>query len=296
MTVDPRELYGFDNDEYTVWLSSDEMHPLRRPPRQYTTTYVAPCALLRILKHGLSSNKEIMGFAYGRAFTTTFYILDVHSLAVEGTETRVGVTDESFEAMWAYQEAMISLSRHQRCVCWYHSHPGLHCYLSGIDVRNDRLAQSQYIAMTALVVDPIETAHSGKIHLGSYCTFPPKKAADGTELPDDDIPIPPDVHAKYGSAANSYYELDLKYYCTPTDKKVISDLVTRSYGVSIATSILHAGANYIGKQIQEAAVQFGRLNSDQPDPLPQLARTLNQVNQDRKTGIWLHRMKCKAFG
>jgi proteasome lid subunit RPN8/RPN11 len=296
MSVDPRDLYGFDDQEYTNWLNSHEMDPLLRPPRQYATTYVSPCALLRILKHGLSSTHEIMGYAYGRAFPTTFYVLDVLSLPIVGTETRVNVNDEAIETMYLYQEIMEKMGRHQRCVSWYHSHPGLHCFLSHIDVTNDRFAQSQYIAITALVVDPIQTAASGKIHLGSYCTFPRKRAADGSELPDEDRPIPPDIHAKYGSDANFYYELDLKYYVTPTDKKITTDIITKSYGAAIATSLLHVGADHIAKQVTQAVGQFERLNASDADPLPQLVRTINQVNEDRKTGIWLHRMKCRAFG
>jgi COP9 signalosome complex subunit 5 len=250
-----------------------------------------------MLKHSMTADNEIMGYCYGRAIGNSFYLLDVLSLSVVGTETRVKAGDDAMQDTYEYEENAPLVGRHQWNTAWYHSHPGLFPFLSNIDIMTERLCQSEigYRVYTALVIDPKNTASSGRLHLGSYCTYPPPKGPDGQDAPDPVVDLPQDLLLKYGAGANLYYELDLKYFTTPTDKKVLADIITRSYGAAIGCSPLRLNAEDIGTRVSEVAAGFSQL-SERPGELGRLARTIGRVNEDRRTGIWLERMKKAAFG
>lgn len=293
MTVSEREYFTHDEDKYNEFLADG---PFVKDLRWFTTTYVTPRALLTMMKHSLKGcepkPREIMGFLSGHADGHTFFITDAVPFAVEGTETRVGVTDECMGDLIEHNDCMKRLGRNEPSCGWYHSHPGLFCFFSEIDVRSHRLCQIAYRAFTGLVIDPINTTSSGKVNLGSYITFPENREIDSIEATNR---IPRDVLLKYGTAANKYYELEIKYFTTELDRKVLSDITARSYGQAIACSPLQLNANYVASRVQEAAE---KLTNDDGSihVVDQAAKVLKRVNEARRTGIWVEMMKRAAFG
>jgi COP9 signalosome complex subunit 5 len=163
--------------------------------------------------------------------------------------------------------------------------------MSEIDVRTQRLNQSGYHSFVALVIDPNNTVTSGKVQLGAYRTFP--------EDPKRDLePVSPDLILKYGSAAHKYYELDIVYFKSPVDTAVLSDITTRSYGQAISCSPLQLNAEYVGRKVREVADGIAKLGTAQerPNELETLIKTVQRVNEDRRTGLWVERMTRAAFG
>ena len=293
MSVTEKEYFTCDADQYDEFLKSG---PFRTDLRWFKTTYVTPRALLTMMKHSLNGcepkPREIMGFLSGHAVGNAFLITDAIPFAVEGTETRVGATDECMGDLFEHIDCMKALGRMEPSCGWYHSHPGLYCFFSEIDVRTHRLCQLGYGAFTGLVIDPINTTSSGKVNLGSYVTFPENPEIDRPEALEK---IPRDVLLKYGTAANKYYELEIKYFATNLDRKVLTDITTRSYGQAIACSPLQLNASYVASRVKEAAERLENDNGTSHH-LGEVAKIVSRVNEARRTGIWVERMKRAAFG
>jgi len=61
----------------------------------------------------------------------------------------------------AYQQLMVDnlnqTGRTDILVGWYHSHPGLGCWLSGTDVQTAQSYESQHQRCVSLVIDPIQS-------------------------------------------------------------------------------------------------------------------------------------------
>lgn len=296
MTTQPTEAEFFvhDEDAYDKFLADGVF---RKDLRHFQTTYVTPRALLCMMKHAIKGcdprPREILGFLSGRAVGKSFFITDAIPFAVEGTETRVGATDECMCELIEHNDCMKRVGRMEPNCGWYHSHPGLWCFFSEIDVRTHRQNQMGYGAFTGLVIDPINTISSGKINLGSYVTFPESPEIDSVEATES---IPPDVLMKYGIAANKYYELDLKYFKSEIDTKVLTDITTRSYGQAIACSPLQLNASYVASQVKAAADTMNRDDGTKKHVIDQALKTIKRVNEARKSGIWIEKMKRAAFG
>jgi COP9 signalosome complex subunit 5 len=151
--------------------------------------------------------------------------------------------------------------------------------------------QNAYHVFVALVIDPKNTVSDDKLQLGGYRTYP----EDPTR---DSAPVTTDLVVKYGTAANKYYELDIGYFKSPLDTAVLSDITTRSYGQAISCSPLRLNAEYIGGKVKEVADGFAKLGTAQerPTEVDTLIKTIQRVNEDRRTGLWVERMKQAAFG
>ena len=267
-----------------------------KPKRKGDTSekiLVSGIALLKMLKHGKAGIPlEVIGIMLGRKIDEfTVEVFDVFATPQVATGQSVETTDEQF------QYNMMKLLeqtgyRDLVSVGWYHSHPGLYCFFSEIDVRTHRLCQLGYGAFTGLVIDPINTTSSGKVNLGSYVTFPENPEIDRPEALEK---IPRDVLLKYGTAANKYYELEIKYFATNLDRKVLTDITTRSYGQAIACSPLQLNASYVASRVKEAAERLENDNGTSHH-LGEVAKIVSRVNEARRTGIWVERMKRAAFG
>jgi COP9 signalosome complex subunit 5 len=288
-TPTPQEIFTYDSDAYSAFLDSCRTNP---DLNFFQRAYVCPRALLAMVKHSLTTNCEIMGILSGQATSNRlFLITNAVPFNVIGTETRVGATDDCWVDWFDYKGVVGALGHDESSCGWYHSHPSYMPYMSEIDVATHRQNQAAYHAYVALVVDPISTVVTGKVQLGAYITYPPDSKRD-SEVP------PPDLIQKYGSAAYKYYELELMYYRTPLDTVVLSDIITKSYGQAISCSPLRLNANFVGEKVMEAGLKLKRLATadERPEDLDSLVKTVQRINNDRKTGLWVERMKRAAFG
>lgn len=288
------EYFSFDGDAYSEWLATG---PFLTNTRHFTKCYVNPLALLKMLKHSIkgcegAKPKEILGFLFGKSYGTNFLVNDTIPFAVEGTETRVVASDEYMGKLFEQLDINETyFGRPEKSCGWYHSHPGLECFFSEIDVRTHRNNQIGYKAFVGLVIDPINTTSSGKVHLGCYVTLPEEKGENDKE-------VPLDLLLKYGSAAYKYYELELNYFKTDVDSKVLSDIIKRSYGQSVSCSPLRLNANYLAKNINDVKTSFQKLDTKKvlPGDVDRMKTLSHKINEDRKTGIWIEKMKRTVFG
>lgn len=289
--ITEKDYYTIQFDDYIVPFRSSGV--AKEDPKFFRKVYINPRTLINIMNHSLTTKKEIMGFLAGHFNENgrVYLITDAIALPIEGTETRVTATDD---AIWSYIEHfdnMKLLGRTEDSTGWYHSHPGLTCFFSGIDVQNHRLhAQGRGGCFVGLVIDPIATASSGILNLGAYSTIPIEMVKE-TELT-------PEIIEKYGTFADHYYELDIHFFKTQSDDIILNDIITRSYSQSIQASPLDMNAEYIGKNTRLIAEEVKRINTqnEREEDVLHLRKKIQSINHDRKTGLWIQKMKKSVFG
>ena len=93
-----------------------------------------------------------MGMLLGNTRGSEFVIVDVFSLPIVGTETRVNAQEGGYEYIVEHQRQSALLGLSERIVGWYHSHPGHGCWLSRIDVETQRMNQLHQDPFLSIVV------------------------------------------------------------------------------------------------------------------------------------------------
>lgn len=121
--------------------------------------YLTKTSMDRILAHCKSYEErmlEVMGFLIGDVYkwdNNTFTLVkDVVSTELEATNISVRFDRDGFEGLFNNLE---NLRYDYVIVGWYHSHPGLGCFLSSKDIETQRRMFNMPFH-TAFVVDPVK--------------------------------------------------------------------------------------------------------------------------------------------
>jgi len=121
--------------------------------------YVAESAIASMTEHadeGYLENKEVMGLLVGRimkdAEGTYVMAVDVATSDLDADEASVRFREEGFEGLFDSMD---------RCgegvvVGWYHSHLGIGCYLSEVDIRTHTGIFGDEVGF-AIVIDPSDS-------------------------------------------------------------------------------------------------------------------------------------------
>lgn len=204
-------------------------------PHYFKSVKISAVALLKMVMHACSGGTlEVMGLMLGKVVGNSFVVLDSFSLPVTGTETRVNAGQEAESYMVEYVGAVGRLGRKDTVCGWYHSHPGYGCWLSGIDVATESLYQRYQDPFLAIVVDPTRTIAAGRVEIGAFRAYPP-----------DYVP-PPEAGRKYqsvplakiedfGAHANKYYPVEVSYFKSSLDAKLL-DLLWHKYWINTLSS------------------------------------------------------------
>ncbi|KAA0188786.1 hypothetical protein HAZT_HAZT010493 [Hyalella azteca] len=190
----------------------------------------------------------VMGMMLGKVDGATMIVMDVFALPVEGTETRVNAQSQAYEYMSTYVNAAKQVGRQENVIGWYHSHPGYGCWLSGIDVSTQLLNQSYQEPFVAIVIDPIRTMSSGKVNIGAFRTYPKgyKPPDDG---PSEYQTIPLHKIEDFGVHCNQYYSLEVNYFKSALDKRLLDSLWNKYWVNTLSSSSLLTNAEYTTQQI-----------------------------------------------
>ena len=62
-------------------------------------------------------------------------------------------------------------SRTEMVVGWYHSHPGMGCWLSNVDIQTQQSFEALSVRAVAVVVDPIQSV-KGKVVIDAFRSIP----------------------------------------------------------------------------------------------------------------------------
>ncbi|KAH7722325.1 COP9 signalosome complex subunit 5 [Aphelenchoides avenae] len=254
-------IYKYDNEEQQ---SIRTVKPWEKDPHYFKEVKISALALLKMVMHARSGgNIEVMGLMQGRVDSNTLIVMDSFALPVEGTETRVNAQAQAYEFMTTYSESCEPVGRLEKVVGWYHSHPGYGCWLSGIDVGTQALNQQFQEPFVAVVIDPIRTITAGKVDLGAFRTFP-KGYKPPDETPSEYQTIPINKIEDFGVHCKQYYSLDVSYFKSSLDTKVINALWNTYWVNTLASNPLVSNASYVNSQIYDLGAkleQVGNKNS-----------------------------------
>ncbi|KAM9925927.1 hypothetical protein OXX80_010749 [Metschnikowia pulcherrima] len=223
-------------------LQADEnamnSRPWRNSPKYFTQVLISTIALVKMSAHAKSGGSiEVMGMLTGKIVRGSFIVMDVYSLPVEGTETRVNAQNEAYEYMVQYLDNIKKVRPEESIVGWYHSHPGYGCWLSGIDVATQSLNQNFQDPYLAIVVDPLRTKDRGKVEIGAFRTFPvgyvDDKGSAGKSENNRDGTLSENTQ-DMGVHSDSYYSLDIKLFKGPQDDEIVNAILNKSWVSGIA--------------------------------------------------------------
>jgi 26S proteasome regulatory subunit N11 len=144
------------------------------------TIYIAPLALLKMLKHGRAGvPMEVMGLMLGE-FVDEYKIsvVDVFAMPQSGTGVSVEAVDPVFQTKM--MDMLKQTGRAESVVGWYHSHPGFGCWLSSVDVKTQQSFEALAERAVAVVIDPIQSV-KGKVVIDAFRTIKPEMMFLGQE-------------------------------------------------------------------------------------------------------------------
>lgn len=205
-------------------------------------------------------NLEIMGLLLGKVDGSKMIVMDAFALPVEGTETRVNAQSQAYEYMTQYIESAKEVGRLENAIGWYHSHPGYGCWLSGIDVSTQMLNQNYQEPFVAIVIDPVRTVSSGKVNLGAFRTYP-KGYKPPNDEPSEYQTIPLNKIEDFGVHCKQYYQLDVTYFKSSMDRKLLDSLWNKYWVNTLGSSGLLSNAEYTTGQIDDLSEKLEQSES-----------------------------------
>lgn len=230
--------------------------PWKKDPHYFKRVRISSIALTRMAIHARSGGSiEVMGVMTGKILDNEFVVMDAYPLPVEGTETRVNAQAEGYEHMVQYLQSLQRVGRNENIVGWYHSHPGYGCWLSGIDVNTQAQNQSFQDPYLAIVVDPNRTIAAGKVDIGAFRTYPEDYKPTGHSGQEYQS-IPLHKSEDFGAHASRYYPLDISYFKSSMDEKLLELLWNKYWASTLSQSPLITNAQYNTEQIQDLATKI----------------------------------------
>jgi COP9 signalosome complex subunit 5 len=257
------EIYHYDKPAQQRLLSE---RPWKQDARYFKKVRISSIALLRMAIHARSGGPiEVMGVMTGKILPNEFVVMDCYPLPVEGTETRVNALGEAYEYMVQYLSNLQSVGRQENIVGWYHSHPGYGCWLSGIDVGTQSQNQQYQDPYLALVIDPNRTISAGKVEIGAFRTYPPDY---NVQDDDDDRSLTSTSNQSialakledFGAHANKYYKLDISYFKSSLDSKLLDLLWNKYWTTTLSQNSLMANQQYSTALMKDLLTKVSKVN------------------------------------
>ena len=95
----------------------------------------------------------------------------------------------------------------------------------------------------AIVIDPVRTISAGKVNLGAFRTYP-KGYKPPDEGPSEYQTIPLNKIEDFGVHCKSYYQLEVSYFKSPMDTKLLDSLWNHYWVNTLSASSLITNAEY----------------------------------------------------
>lgn len=218
-------------------------------PEFFADVYVNPITILQIVNHSLTTAflkppLEIMGIAVGHFDENehAYYITNSILIPYVGKGASVD-PPPAIQGIAVYRSQLLQkLGRNDEFISFYHSHPNLHVYYSKKDVdTHRRFWRALYGTCVGFVVDPNNTLVSNYLNFSAFSVTDEQAAKQKPEPTGK-------VFKKYGSAANYYYELNIHYYNSKSDKIVIDQILNNTYSTAIKLSTMAEQAKFLNQR------------------------------------------------
>ena len=169
----------------------------------------------------------------------TLVVTDVFPLPVTGFETQVVADDENVINYMIKLSDMVEVTRKERLMGWYHSHPfdvdeaHNHCFLSSTDLSTQLSWQNAEDGngnpFLAIVIDPLRSFAKNTAELSAFRAYPPNSSPPANQCPDGTIVSEDAKRVEvWGSCWNRYYELKVEYFMSAQAKSII-DILNHSH-------------------------------------------------------------------
>ncbi|KAJ2861829.1 COP9 signalosome catalytic subunit rri1 [Coemansia aciculifera] len=298
LSASDEKVYCYDGQ-----LQSDQLdqRPWRADPRYYRKVEISSIALVKMVMHARSGGDiEVMGLMLGKVVGQTMVVLDAFALPVEGTETRVNAHHESYEYMVQYLEQCQAAGRQEPVIGWYHSHPGYGCWLSGIDVETQMLNQKFQEPFLAVVIDPKRTMSAGKVDLGAFRSFPEGHIAAKSQDTDSDgfQSVPLNKIEDFGVHADKYYPLDVGYFKSSLDQRLMERLWRKHWVSTLSQSPLITNGEFTTLKMLELAEKINIFSKDAKKNVSagQIIRESDAIAEEVSQGYASNMIKKRLFG
>lgn len=110
------------------------------------------------------------------------------------------------------------------------------------------LNQNYQEPFVAIVIDPVRTVSSGKVNIGAFRTYP-KGYKPPNEEPSEYQTIPLNKIEDFGVHCKQYYQLDITYFKSSMDRKILDSLWNKYWVNTLGSSGLLSNAEYTTGQI-----------------------------------------------
>ncbi|KAJ2233228.1 COP9 signalosome catalytic subunit rri1 [Coemansia sp. RSA 1722] len=292
------KIYCYDKDVQKEQLDTQ---PWKNDMYHYRKVEISSIALVKMVMHARSGGDiEVMGLMLGKVIGNTMVVLDSFALPVEGSETRVSAQQEGYEYMVQYLEQNEASGHNEPVIGWYHSHPGYGCWLSGIDVETQMANQKHQEPFLAVVIDPKRTISAGKVELGAFRTFPEEQRPTGTQGADADgfQNVPLSKIEDFGVHADQYYPLEVRYFKSSLDDKLMERLWRKHWITTLSQSPLIANSEFTTLKMQEITNKILMLNSGGKKNVSyaQVLRESDAIVEEITQGHKSNELKKKLFG
>ena len=210
------------------------------------TVNISSLALLKMMRHGRAGIPvEVMGLITGEYTDNATYICinDVFAMPQTGTGVSVEAIDPAFQTKMLDMLKQINIL--DSIIGWYHSHPGVGCWLSGVDINTQQSFEQLNQRSIAIVIDPVQSI-KGKIIIDAFRLYP--IYTRGQEIRDitciqalvNSPMLTKDEHGlnKY------YYSLNIAFRIGFLEKKTFSLLYEKNWN----TQFLFDSCNLISKK------------------------------------------------
>jgi len=246
----------------------------KEDPEYYRHARISSLALLKLLLHARSAcigdfyykskpkdNKtlEVMGMLLGKTDGNTFIVLDTIPIK-KGDEASVQLNDDDYEYIVESCEKMKKVGRMEDVIGWYHSHPGLEVFMSGTDIRTQRIQQQFQDPYLSIVIDPVDTISKGKPRLGAFRAYPkdykpkdPVNWATAQAVYGVDDP---------GHFKDEYYPLELSVFKSSLDTTLFELLWNKYWVKGLATSKNMLTRENTAAKITDVATNLEKASKD----------------------------------
>eukprot|EP01001_Neometanema_parovale_P006814 NODE_3156_length_1269_cov_16.990401_g2997_i0.p1 GENE.NODE_3156_length_1269_cov_16.990401_g2997_i0~~NODE_3156_length_1269_cov_16.990401_g2997_i0.p1 ORF type:complete len:345 (+),score=79.73 NODE_3156_length_1269_cov_16.990401_g2997_i0:51-1085(+) len=313
------EVYKYDPG---LQKQAQNAAPWKSDNHHFKKVRMSALALLKIQMHAGAEVKpgkvplEVMGMLQGKLDGDTFVVLDSFALPIpagmDRGATHVTPGQEGTEYMVNYLDLIAKVGKAENCVGWYHSHPGYGCWLSGTDVSTQRTQQQYFDPFLAVVVDPVRSIGAGKVEIGAFRSYPPDYTPPNAKASEWQS-VPSDLIEDFGVHANCYYQLDMSFFKSSLDSKML-EMQWRKYWVNtLAASPLISNRDYITRQITDVAEKIEKVEpevgrfagmsfgsgadrkKDEESALSKVARETNKVTVEVLHGLSRQVIKAALF-
>ena len=261
-TIPPNDdVYSYNIDQQKALRNEA---PWKNDAKFFKRARISAVALVKMVTHARSGGAiEVMGLMQGKVtHDGEIIVVDAFALPVEGTETRVNAGAEAYEYMIQYDESSKTIGRPENVVGWYHSHPGYGCWLSGIDVGTQKENQLYQDPFLAVVIDPNRTISAGSVEIGAFRTLPAEYVKSNSEGPSEFQHIPLGKIEDFGVHADSYYPLEVSYFKSPLETKLLEALWNKYWVTTLSQSSLVLNRSYTTERLSDFTQKVAKYNKE----------------------------------